>query len=246
MSKNLSKAILEKFECDASAYAFLTNLMSKATVYIFGGAIRDFLDGSLASSRDIDLVIEPKESHSINIEECLKPIKNILYKKNRFDGYKIVFNNCITVDVWNLIDTWAFKTNKLVPSAANLMKSVYLNVDALVYSLNSDSFLNDCDLAYMDIIRSNLIDIVFEDTPYEDLNLLRALVFKKKYSLELSSKLNDRLINYIENNESSIVDSFLSLQMSHYNEILLDQIELTNILCDIEKRAETLLKDVQT
>lgn len=235
MNNNLSKAILEKFECDASAYTFLTNLMSNATVYLFGGAIRDFLDGRLDSSRDIDLVIEAKESSCINIEEYLEPLEKISYRKNRYDGYKIIFSNFITVDIWNLKDTWAFKTNRLTPSATNLMKSVYLNVDALVYSLNNDSFLNNCDFTYRDIIKNNLIDIVFEDTPYEDLNLLRALVLRKKYSLELSSKINYRLTNYIANNETSVIDSFLNLQMSHYNEILLDQVELTHMLYHIEK-----------
>lgn len=236
MKNNLSKAILEKFECDSSAHTFLTNLMSDATVYLFGGAIRDFLDGRLDSSRDIDLVVESKDDRSnINIEEYLQSLEKISYKKNRYDGYKIIFSNFLTVDIWNLKDTWAFKTNKLAPSATNLMKSVYLNVDALVYSLNNNSFLNNCDFTYRDIIKNNLIDIIFEDTPYEDLNLLRALVFRKKYSLELSSKINYRLTNYIANNETSVIDSFLNLQISHYNEILLDQVELAHMLYHIEK-----------
>lgn len=229
MNNHLSKAIVEKFRCDDSAYTFLENIMSDATVYLFGGAVRDFLDGRLDSSRDIDFVIEANSTDYLNIEEYLKPLNNITYKKNRYDGYKIFFNNQLTVDIWNLNDTWAFKTNKLIPSAANLMKSVYLNVDALVYSLNSDSFLDNCNITYINLIKNHLLDIVFEETPFEDLNLLRALVFKKKYSLELSSKLSHRLMYYIENDKTSVIDSFIDLQMAHYNQVLLSQEELSHM-----------------
>jgi len=234
MNKHLSKAIIEKFRCDDSAHTFLDSIMSDATVYLFGGAIRDFLDGKLDSSRDIDFVIEANTANNLNIEEYLKPLNNITYKKNRYDGYKIIFNNQLIVDIWNLSDTWAFKTNRLAPSAENLMKSVYLNVDALVYSLNSGSFLDNCHVTYIDTIKNHLLDIVFDETPFEDLNLLRALVFKKKYSLELSSKLSHRLMYYIENDKTSIVDSFINLQIAHYNQVLLDQTELSHMFHHLE------------
>ena len=234
MNSHLKNAIIEKFRCDDSAYAFLNNIMTDAIVYLFGGAIRDFLDGNLEFSRDVDFVIEANSTNSLDIENYLKEFTKITYKKNRYDGYKIIFNKHLTVDIWNLSDTWAFKTNKLIPSATNLMKSVYLNVDALVYSLNSDSFLDNCDITYSDIIKNHLLDIVFEETPFEDLNLLRALVLKKKYSLELSSKLSRRLMHYIENEKTSVIDNFMNLQIAHYNQVILDQMELSRMLYYLE------------
>lgn len=238
MSIHLANSIAEVFMQEPSAYVFLSKLMSRATVYMFGGAVRDFVDGKLESARDIDLVIESisNDNDRIDIPGYLESSVNVSYKKNRYDGYKIYFNNNFTVDVWNLKDTWAFKNNKLTASATNLMKSVFLNIDALVYSLNDDLFLENCNVTYIDIINNHFLDIVFDETPYEELNLLRALVFRKRYSLELSPKLNQRFMRHLECNISSAINNFMSLQIAHYNQELLDRAELASILCRIQSK----------
>lgn len=237
MNSYLTETLFSQLKSNFPAHAFLTSLMSDATVYLFGGAVRDFLDERLDTARDIDLVVESKSDSPIDILSYLDNLESVSYKKNRYDGYKINFTNHTIIDIWNLKDTWAFREKKLPPSAPNLMKSVYLNVDALVYSLNSDTFLDDCHIRYIDIIKKGLLDIVLEDTPYESLNLLRALVFQKKYSLNFSSKLNHRFIDYIENDELSAIDNFVNLQQDHYNQVLLDKLELAHAFRLLERHS---------
>ena len=230
MSRSLLKEIRGKFSVDSSASNFLDNLMSISTVYLFGGAIRDFFDNSLDSSRDFDFVIETRPGISIDYISLCETLDNVQCKKNRYDGYKIIFNNLINVDVWNLEDTWAFRTKKLKPSANNLLKSVYLNIDALVFSLNSNTFLDNCDSVYMNIRKNHLIDIVFEETPFEELNLLRALVLQKKYSYNLSTRLSQRLKSNFGNDVISAIEILTALQKAHYKKEVLDEYELTSIL----------------
>jgi hypothetical protein len=179
-------------------------------------------------------VIESNVNDKLDILNYLESLENTTYKKNRYDGYKVKFNNRIAVDVWNLKDTWAFRSNKLTATATNLMKSVYLNIDALVYSLSDDTFLDNCNISYLDIINKHLLDIVFDETPFEELNLLRALVFRKRYSLELSPKLTKRLMYYIKNDKSSTINSFMKLQIEHYNQVVISQTELSNGLYALE------------
>lgn len=233
MKNSLKQAVFKKLESNSAACAFISNLMDDAAVYLFGGAIRDFIDNDLCSSRDLDFVVEGRQNRTLDIVEYLQDFKDISYLKNRYDGYKIFFSNNITIDIWNLNDTWAFRTNKLYPSAENLMKSVYLNVDALVYSLNSENFLNNCDVEYLEIKKKRMLDIVFDETPYEDLNLLRALVFCRKYTLDLSEELNNKLISYMDNHYNNAIDNFIELQMSHYSTVLLEREDLNHILQNI-------------
>lgn len=245
MKANLTEALLKKFESDNTAYQFLSKLLQDAKVYLFGGAIRDYLDGNLDASRDIDLVVEARNNLSIDILDYLPSSVNISYKKNRYDGYKIDFNNHILVDIWNLNDTWAFRTNKVETSAENLVKSVYLNIDALVYCLNNNMFLNNSDLNYLNVINNRTLDIVLKDNPYEDLNLLRALVFQKRYSLEFSDKLKHRFFCYMSMNENYAIEKFINLQNEHFANVILDQKALVNILYkfEIERGEQEFIKD---
>lgn len=224
MINNLADAINERFACDQKAAEFLSEILSEASVYVFGGAVRDYLNKTFDTARDVDLVIESNNSNKVDIEYYLDYLNIVSFKKNRFNGYKVFFDDLV-VDIWNLQDTWAFQNTHLESSPENLMKSVYLNVDALVYSLNSKTYLENCNDLYSKI---NVLDIVFDQTPYEELNLLRALVFKDRYSLNVSQILRDK-INILLKGSKTSYKLLKDLQNQHYNQILLDDKKLNEI-----------------
>ena len=224
MIKNLADAIKERFACDPKATEFLSEILSEASVYVFGGAVRDYLNKTFDTARDVDLVIESNNSNKVDIGYYLDYLNIVSFKKNRFNGYKVFFGNLV-VDIWNLQDTWAFQNTYLESSPENLMKSVYLNVDALVYSLNSNTYLENCNDLYSKI---NVLDIVFDQTPYEELNLLRALVFKDRYSLNVSQILRDKINELLKGRKTSY-KLLKDLQNQHYNQILLDDKKLNEI-----------------
>ena len=224
MINNLADAIKERFACDPKATEFLSEILSEASVYVFGGAVRDYLNKTFDTARDVDLVIESNNSNKVDIGYYLDYLNIVSFKKNRFNGYKVFFGNLV-VDIWNLQDTWAFQNTYLESSPENLMKSVYLNVDALVYSLNSNTYLENCNDLYSKI---NVLDIVFDQTPYEELNLLRALVFKDRYSLNVSQILRDKINELLKGSKTSY-KLLKDLQNQHYNQILLDDKKLNEI-----------------
>ena len=65
-------------------------------------------------------------------------------------------------------------------------------MDSLLYLLNEDKFIDDCDKRYKRIKKNRIIDIVNAKTPCEELNLLRALVMKRKYSFSISLNIKTR------------------------------------------------------
>ena len=212
---------------------FLNDLLKISDVYLFGGAVRDYLNDNFQNIRDFDFVINSKDGSLINIEDYLYDSNTIIYKKNRFGGYKINFNGII-IDIWNLKDTWLFKAGYMKPSINNLINSVYLNIDSLVYLLNNDEYINNCDKNYKDIFHNKIIDIVYKENPYEELNLLRALVLKKRYSFDFSDEIKNKFYEYSKNNFYAFKQNLLKIQQEHYNKQFFTSTE-------IETEIETLL-----
>ena len=170
MKNNLYECLICTLENNKLALEFLRAIMEKANLYLFGGAVRDYLDDDFVNFRDLDFVVEFTSSKDLRIHDFIAETNNTYYKTNRFNGYKICFDN-LHIDIWELNDTWAFKQNKLEATPENLIKSVFLNMDGLAYLLNENKYLQDCDKVYQRIKQSHYLDIVLDDNPFIELNL---------------------------------------------------------------------------
>ena len=227
MKNILVQSLYSKLKSDIDTYNFIMNLMNYYDLYLFGGGVRDLLNNSLDSVRDLDFVIKSRNDEEIDLESYIP--NHINFKKNRFKGYKIFFDNFI-IDIWDINNTWAFKYNILESSVENLLDSVYLNIDSLLYYLNEDKYINNCDKTYKKIKQ---LDIVLKETPCEKLNLLRALVYKNKYSLKMSNKLKKQFYKYININNENLINEFMRLQKEHYNNYIYTKQELMHELVSL-------------
>ncbi len=227
MKNMLIKSLYSKLKTDKDSYNFIMNLMNCCDLYLFGGGVRDLLNNNLDNIRDLDFVMKSKNNEMINLESYIPD--NINFKKNRFNGYKIFFDNLI-IDIWDIENTWAFKSNLLNGSVENLLDSVYLNIDALLYYLNENRYINNCDETYKKIKQ---LDIILEETPYEKLNLLRAIIYKNKYSLKISNNLKKRFYNYVYEDNESLINDFMILQKEHYNHYIYTKQELIKELSSL-------------
>lgn len=211
----LCKKIIDRISSDRSICLMLNEILNCANVYLFGGAVRNYLDDDFENVRDLDFVVDfKKNSHSIDRFF----IKSTKFKKNIFGGYKILSND-ICIDMWEMKDTWAFRENKICRSVYNLTKSVFLNIDGIVYSMNNGNYINDCNQKYFEIRKKNILDTVLEENPCVELNLLRALVLCKKYNMEFSDDLKKifNIYSYSEN----FMDYLMYLQLKHYGKQVL-------------------------
>lgn len=229
---NLAQLIWKQLSYVSDAYNFIENICSQATVYIFGGIVRDYLNYTLNYIRDYDFVIQFNTNTHFNIPAYLKVSSDINIIKNRFDGYKILFNNDITIDIWELKNTWAIRHDGLPPRFDKLIETVYLNIDSFAYSLTEEQFLGDCVERWNKLKRDNMLDIIYRNGPFEELNLLRAIIYMDKYQMNLSKELKKRFRQY-----SYQLDNFttqlLRLQESHFNKIIFDRTNLKKKILDI-------------
>lgn len=193
-------SIISKYE---NTVKLFKNLNSNGELYIFGGAIRHYLDNGNFNTlpRDFDIIFKKKDSPStIKLENIIS--QHSKFKKNRFNGYKFQVNN-LKFDIWNIEDTWAFRENKVKYNSENyiskLTETVFLNIDSLIFDLNNKKLYAD---KYKKIIKTKKLDVVLNENPFLELNLLRALILMDKYNLSLSSSLIDMFKFFVSKNSN--------------------------------------------
>lgn len=192
----------------------LSDLADKFVIIIFGGAVRDILYNQKQNIRDLDFVLYPKDKKDYQkqaflLHEIIDKNCPFSYCQNQFHGYKLQ-GKCNTMDIWLLKDTWAFQQELLAISPQNLLKSVYLNIDAYAWNYNKKKFISQCDKK-----KTNVIDIVLEQTACEYLNLIRAILFGEKYNMYLSDRIIEKLCEMLQK-WTQIEDEVLLIEEHHY------------------------------
>lgn len=181
---------------DGRLYQFFQRLTVHSEVIFFGGCLRDlyFYDESDYKPRDYDVVLS-----TVNVEDNLiieEIIKEYPYTKNQFGGYKVDINGT-TVDLWFIENTYLFTKGVIEQSEVNLIKTVYLTIDAITFNYNRLKLNNQ---PFIETLDSGKIGITTRQVEKDDVNILRAIIFKNRYGLGLTQELR-RLIkeNYNEN-----------------------------------------------
>lgn len=215
--KNIKIQLKYLLEKNQQTLEFVEELSSVGDLLFFGGSIRDIClsPNNPPFPRDFDIAINFKNKNKF--ETIINKYEN---RKNRFGGYKFRVAN-VEFDVWDLEKTWAFNNTDLKASEENLAKSVYLNIDGIVYNYNNFKVYDDL---FKNSIKNRKLDVNLEINPQVELNLLRALVFKEKYEedyqLSFSNKLKKIFKKHLSN---ELVDSLYHLQDTHYKKIYLSK-----------------------
>ncbi len=173
---------LKKLQENANVAQLIERLNKAGPVVILGGALRDWIVGK--TPRDIDLVLDcPNKS--------LEFLAQYKAEKNKFGGYYFKIDD-VEFDVWNLDSTWAFKKDSsFTKNLKTLTKTVFFNMDAVLYYLDTDKLQDD---GFGQAMESKTLDIVFEPNPFPFLCVSKALCALQKYELRASDNLN----RYIE------------------------------------------------
>lgn len=126
-------------------------------------------------------------------------------------------------DIWDMNNTWAFKEKKVASAEENLTKTVYLSVDGIVFNYNKDVlYYNELNKS----LKYKVLDVVLQENPQKELNLLRAMIFKKKYNLRYSIKLIDEFKSMLLLGEQKLVADLYNIQLSHYKEERLSECDI--------------------
>ncbi|TQW74073.1 hypothetical protein, partial [Clostridioides difficile] len=93
---------------------------------------------------------------------------------------------------------------------------------SIVYNLNTQDYYNK---KYENAMENKSLDVVLEENPYIELNLLRAILFKKKYNMDFSDKLSRILSDFVDNN-NNYLKLMEEVQIKHYRTFKIESLDL--------------------
>lgn len=200
------------------ALKLIFRLEEEGDLLLFGGAVREFFKSNFeVIPRDFDIVVN---STNKDFEHCFRGIS---YKKNRFDGYKINIDDLI-FDIWDLSSTWAFKEKKICDvRKENLPKTVFLNYDSIVYNLRTGDLYDE---GYYQAKKDKFLDIVLEENPFPEINILRSFVFNKREQMSYSDCLLSYISDWRKKNKGQEVELLVNAQNKHYGREFLTKNEI--------------------
>lgn len=214
------------------ARMLFNGLQELGDVYLIGGVLREIKDnGRIVSLRDVDVIIDTSKE-----KEYEKFILSYSPGINRFGGYKVQCQNLI-IDIWLLRQTWAYSTRAIKCTSEDyvrmLPQTVFLNMDAIVYDMRNDKWY---DTEYQKAMETKILDIVLEENPFVELNIVRSFVLKKKYEMVFSNKLQKvirKYVNECSGKEMSAAFELYQAQNKRYKKEILSQIEYLEMLKEV-------------
>lgn len=235
MVASMEDVLREYLEKHYPAKILFDQLQGMGNVYLIGGVLREIKDnGTIRFLRDIDIVLDTSDVDTYN-----KFISEHAAIKNRFGGYKVQCQDLI-VDMWLLQQTWAYSEHVIQCDPQDylvkLQETVFLNMDSIVYDIRNAKWYDD---RYQEAMRTGILDVVLEDNPFLELNIIRSFVIKRKYDMSFSKKLKDIICEYVCNcgKENAILDLY-NTQINRYKKEVLSKKELRNEIeeCYIVKK----------
>lgn len=204
-------------------YAYLKRVSQNNDIYLFSGIIRDFLlgDSSAFTPRDIDLVV----GGNFNVSH-LNLIQKLFPRQNSFRGIKLTFKN-LTIDVWNIKDTWGIRNFEQKNNVNALLKSSFFNFSSIVYSFRDAKFIFDD--AFVDFLITRKIEIVLSENPNLGLSLFNIYY----YTTKLDAQVGGSLASWIERNFCILID-YHSIQKKHFGNATISSNKIVSFLINIK------------
>lgn len=217
--KNVRAAVEEYLYSYPPAFELFQKFLQIGEVFLIGGVLREYRDkNNIEVLRDADFIIDVHDS--VAWKELIEEYKP---EKNHFDGYKFYCSGFL-VDVWKVEDTWAYRKNIIQFDKDNyldtLPKTVFLNLDSIIYDMNNDSWH---DAIYSQAKESGILDVVLEDNPHLDLNILRSMILRRRYQMDYSEKLR-AIIEQESRRNINLIERLLNIQEDRYHEEILSKV----------------------
>lgn len=196
---------------DSEINTIFCRLEEYGHLILIGGAIRDIAVYN-RQPRDYDIIVN---TDCENFDEVFEGFE---FTKNRFGGYKIYINT-FEFDVWSIKNNWAFKNNILEAKVENIVESTFYNIDSVHLNLNN----GDWDGKYfIEALNENVLDIVLDDdyislNPTPEINIVRAIVFKKLWGLHFSSKVENYILNWAKTTLDPVKE-LKNAEVKHYGQ----------------------------
>jgi hypothetical protein len=190
---------------------------------VFGGVLRDLvLTGEKANPKDIDVVMRNR-----TLKDLRADLSPYIVRETRFGGLQAKIQG-VRFDIWPLYKTWAFKHSDLPVSVDNLVRTTFLNVEAVAAIPSADGGrLVVTENGFIAGINHRRLDINFANNPFPELAATRALITAKRLKFSMSSFLVTYIAEVIR---SRGIMSLIHAQLEHYGRIQMSHIEIERYL----------------
>lgn len=183
---------------------------------MFGGCLRDLLlsRSKAVLPRDVDIVVDNTSTQELE-EVFGKPPKRL----TRFGGAAFDLDG-LTVDIWPLQDTWAFKQGLVGPIGFDKLPSTtFLNVEAVVAEMTFED--GDRPEIYEDgffsAIEGKNLEVNLRENPFPDTCVARALGLSAKLQYTIGKELTRYIIHRIPHTSGQLIEERQTL---HYGQRL--------------------------
>jgi hypothetical protein len=190
---------------------------------LFGGVLRDLVVlGRRHYPRDVDVVLGRGTTQDI-----LNDFSEHQYRLNRFGGVHLSLNRW-AFDVWPLERTWAFThDSSLVPTASNLPKTTFLDVEAIAVTFNGPDRIGQItSYGFFEAIEKRSIGINYRHNPFPGLSAIRTLITACKLQFSISTELARYFVDVVADRG---VAELVRAQESHYSKVIFRDSELERL-----------------
>jgi hypothetical protein len=198
--------------------------------YIVGGAIRDLLLGPTGWwPRDVDVIVDGCSEDDLEMV-----FRDIMIRHTSFGGLhlrrSVEIEGVITAkydllfDIWRLQDTWAIKTNKLMPTISQFLETPFLNIDSIAVAMPSNKRRAIVyERGFFQAVLTKTLEINSEPNPFPFVCAIRSLILAAKLDFWIGPNLA-RFIQALVNSGS--ISDLLDAQLSHYGRIRSNEYEI--------------------
>lgn len=198
----------------AKALTRVSNDLKKRRIraFLFGGFLRELMlsRSRIALPRDIDIVVD-----GVDVDELEEIFGMPPSRTTRFGGLSFKVD-CLSVDVWRLCDTWAFKERLVGPICfERLPATTFLNIEAVVAELTfeSGSRPDIYEAGFFSAIAERTLDVNLRENPFPDACVARALGLGAKLGYSLGGELTRYIMDHIPHTNGQVIEERQAL---HY------------------------------
>ncbi len=218
---------------------FIEQLKGYGRVYVFSGVIRDYFLNAIDNRgvRDIDIMID---NDDVSMENIYGIVSKYEYKQNSFKGFKIKIDN-ITIDLWHLKGTWAWKSQPpidIFPKYQLVPYTSFFNFSSIIYSLDDKKFLYS--KYFVKFLKDKSIDLVLSDNPNHPLCIVNAFYYSEQLDLKMGEDLKKYIKRYALNN--NYLSKIENVQKKHFGKILYSEKELIKKVEELNKSEDKKAK----
>lgn len=143
------------------------------SVYIFGGAVRDWYRGD--QPRDLDICVDAPKL------KLLRAAQEFAKTSTAFGGWVLDVPGTPPIDLWPLSHTWIIQSTRSESSVNVLVKTTSYNVDGIAVSLDGTVY----EHGFFHGMHRRVLHFNMCMHPYPVFNSVRGLRLAQKYGLSL-------------------------------------------------------------